>query len=441
MAKTPELAARVRSRHVWDLAWPTIISNLTLTSVGLVHIKIVSSHGTEAIAAVTTGHRVYFLLQAILMGLAAGATAIIARHWGGGARNLAGAATYNALKLALWAALLSGILFFAGADLITTAFGLEQEAARLAAQFVRVMAAFNLLYALSMILTTAIRAAGDARTAMHYSIASALLNIALCVVLANGYFGFPALGAIGAALAGGLSSLLVCAPLTWKWINGKLVIPFERKGDAGDNKKLIKLAGPAALEQAVINLGLIVFMALVANYGTAAFAAYGLGISLLSAVLVIGFSFSLAGATLTAQYLGANNPQQAWQSALRTIKLSFITLVVLGTSIIAFGRALSSFMVDDPDVIDNSVLLLGVLAAVLPLMSIEMAIGGVLRGAGDTRFPLLATFAGLFTRIIVGLVVIYLELPLVWLYGSMIADYFVKMVLMIHRFPRKQWLK
>ena len=375
------------------------------------------------------------------MGLAAAATAIIARHWGGGARDLAGAATYNALKLALWAALLSGIVFYASADLITAGFGLDPEPAQLAARFVRVMASFNLLYALSMILTTAVRAAGDARTAMNYSIASALLNIVLCIVLANGYLGIPALGAIGAALAGGLSALFAYAPLAWKWVNGKLIVPFARKGEPGDHSKMIKLATPAALEQAVINLGLIGFMALVAHYGTAAFAAYGLGISLLSAVLVIGFSFSLAGATLTAQYLGANNPEQAWRSALRTIKLSFITLVGLGTLLIVFGRPLSAFMVEDPDVIDNSVLLLGILAAVLPLMSIEMAIGGVLRGAGDTRFPLLATFAGLLTRISFGLVVIYLEMSLAWLYGSMIADYFVKMVLMIRRFRHRDWLK
>ena len=57
------------SRRVWQLAWPSILSNLLFTTVGFMHIKIVAELGTSAVAAVTTGHRVFFLIQAILMGL------------------------------------------------------------------------------------------------------------------------------------------------------------------------------------------------------------------------------------------------------------------------------------------------------------------------------------------------------------------------------------
>ena len=46
------------------------------------HIKIVAGLGTSAVAAVTTGHRIFFLIQAILMGLSVAATALISRSWG-----------------------------------------------------------------------------------------------------------------------------------------------------------------------------------------------------------------------------------------------------------------------------------------------------------------------------------------------------------------------
>ena len=70
------------SRRVWQLAWPTIISNLLFTTVGFLHIKIAAPMGTSAVAAVTTGHRVFFLMQAVLMGLAVATTAAVARSWG-----------------------------------------------------------------------------------------------------------------------------------------------------------------------------------------------------------------------------------------------------------------------------------------------------------------------------------------------------------------------
>ena len=65
------------SGRVWQLAWPTIISNLLFTVVGFMHIKIAAGLGTSAVAAVTTGHRVFFLVQAILMGLSVAATAMV----------------------------------------------------------------------------------------------------------------------------------------------------------------------------------------------------------------------------------------------------------------------------------------------------------------------------------------------------------------------------
>ena len=57
------------SRNVWRLAWPSILSYLLFTTVGFLHIKIVAGLGTTAVAAVTTGHRVFFLIQAVLMGI------------------------------------------------------------------------------------------------------------------------------------------------------------------------------------------------------------------------------------------------------------------------------------------------------------------------------------------------------------------------------------
>ena len=89
------------------MAWPNIISNLLFTTVGFLHIKIVAGLGTSAVAAVTTGHRVFFLVQAILMGVSVAATALIARYWGASKLERAenGAWTSILLSVALAAVL------------------------------------------------------------------------------------------------------------------------------------------------------------------------------------------------------------------------------------------------------------------------------------------------------------------------------------------------
>ena len=70
------------SMGVWTLAWPSIITNLFYATSSIVAIKVVGNLGPDAIAAAVTGQRVTFILQAVLTGVLAGSTALIARNWG-----------------------------------------------------------------------------------------------------------------------------------------------------------------------------------------------------------------------------------------------------------------------------------------------------------------------------------------------------------------------
>ena len=57
---------------IWELAWPAIANNILHSLVGLVGIKIVGTLGASAVAAVTVGNRIFFVLQALLMAITAG---------------------------------------------------------------------------------------------------------------------------------------------------------------------------------------------------------------------------------------------------------------------------------------------------------------------------------------------------------------------------------
>ena len=73
-------------------------------------------------------------------------------------------------------------------------------------------------------------------------------------------------------------------------------------------------------------------------------------------------------------------------------------------------------------------------------MAIEFAIGGALRGAGDTRFPLLATIAGLIgMRCGLAALATYLGLPVLWVYAALVGDYMLKGIMLIWRFHSGRW--
>ena len=164
------------SRNVWRLAWPTIISNLLFTTVGFVHIKIVSQLGTSAVAAVTTGHRVFFVVQAILMGVSVATTAMIARSWGADQIKQAEVVSWTSLGMSVaLAAVLSVPVLLVPME-IAGLFGLDAETTTLAASFIFWLGLFNVFAAVNMMLGTALRATGDVITPLWFLLFSSLLN-------------------------------------------------------------------------------------------------------------------------------------------------------------------------------------------------------------------------------------------------------------------------
>ena len=82
-----------------------------------------------------------------------------------------------------------------------------------------------------------------------------------------------------------------------------------------------------------------------------------------------------------------------------------------------------------------------ILGAAQPLMAIEFTLGGALRGAGDTRFPLFAMLAGLLVFRLGGAE--FLAKPLfgsvIAVWSCLLADYAVKAALLVWRFRSGRW--
>ncbi|MEH6583970.1 MAG: MATE family efflux transporter [Halioglobus sp.] len=431
------------TRRVWQLAWPTILSNLLFTTVGFMHVKIVAELGTSAVAAVTTGHRVFFLMQAILMGVSVAATALIARSWG--------AEEYKRAEMVAWTSLIMSLILAALLTIpalfipvqIAGLFGLDENTTQQAASFIFWLGLFNISAATSMMLSTALRATGDVITPLWFLLFSSILNIIFAYLLAFGIGPFPVMGVAGVALGGGFAGLAITCLFVAMWWRGKFNLqPVKRLAiDRDTARQLSSIGTPAIVEQGVIQLAFLAFFAIIAQYGTTPYAAYGIGISLVSFSIVIGFGFGIATATLVGQQLGAGNPEQAMAVTWRSLRMAMVAMVVLSIGLAWFAEPMARFMIDDPEVIELTVAFIYMIAVAQPLMACEFTIAGALRGAGDTRFPLIATFCGIVLgRLLPALLFAQLGFSVYWLFAVMIFDYAIKATLLIRRFLSRKWL-
>ena len=431
------------SSSVWRLAWPTIISNLLFTTVGFMHIKIVAGLGTSAVAAVTTGHRVFFLIQAILMGVSVAATALIARSWGAGDVQQAERIHWSAMGLALTLAAALSIPILIAPEAIAGLFGLDQATTLAAAGFIFWLGVFNLGSAANQMLATGLRATGNVITPLWFLFFSSTLNIVFAYLVAFGKGPFPALGVAGVALGGSAAAVCVTTLFVTRWWRGKFNLKPIRRAtiDWSAARKLVIIGTPSVMEQGLVQLVFLVFFGIVARYGTEAYAAYGIGISLVSFSIVVGFGFSIAAATLVGQQLGAGRPDLAVAAGWRSLRLALVTMITLAAVQVWFAHELASFMISDPEVIHLTVVFIYMLAAALPMMACEITLAGALRGAGDTRFPLKSTFCGMiFGRLIPAWIFLQLGLSVYWIFGVMLFDYSIKAVMLLRRYHSHKWL-
>lgn len=428
--------------NIWQLAWPAIISNLLFSVIGLVSIKIVGSLGASAVASVTTGNRIFFALQAIMMAISAGTTAMVARSVG--AKNYSEAAKVTSVSL--WIGNLVAVALMVPCILFATelasVFGLDAATTADAATFIRWISVFNVAFAINMIISASLRAAGDTRTPLWIGVLTNLVNVVLVYWLVFGGYGVPAMGVAGAAIANGAAFALAAIVYLGLWYGGRLKVGVGGRGSMSQKRvrQLIDIGYPAGVEQLVFQLGFFAFLWLVGYYGTAAFAAYGIGVQILSLSFVVGFGFSIAGATLVGQHLGAKDPQGAVRHGWRATGMAIASMVILSIVIIAFAEEIARFLIDDDEVVRLTVIFIYILGIAQPLMAIEFTLGGCLRGAGDTRYPLKTTLAGLIgARVGLAALFTVLGLTVVWIYAALIGDYIVKAVMLVRRFKSGKW--
>jgi putative MATE family efflux protein len=427
---------------IWELAWPTIAGNLLHSTVGLVDIKIVGSLGAPAVAAVTTGNRIFFVIQALLMAVGAGTTALVARAWGARDPHEAAQVTRASLCVGVGVALavtVAGVVF---AHPLAALFRLESETVELAATFIRWISLAAVSFSVNFLIGTALRAAGDARTPLWIGALTNVVNIVLVYALVYGRFGLPTLGVAGAAIASGLAFTLGAIVSLALWLGGRLRVGTGSAGALSRERvdRLVRIGYPAGLEQGAWQLGFIGFLWVVALYGTAPYAAYGIGVSLLAFSFVIGFGFSVAASTLVGQHLGAGDPDGAARSGWRCTAFSVSAMIVLGLAVVLAAEPLARFMLDDPEVVRLTVAFIYVLGAVQPLMAVEFTLGGALRGAGDTRFPFFAVLTGILgVRLSLAAFFAWRGLPVEWVFAALIADYVVKASMLSRRFHSGRW--
>jgi Na+-driven multidrug efflux pump len=106
-----------------------------------------------------------------------------------------------------------------------------------------------------------------------------------------------------------------------------------------------------------------------------------------------------------------------------------------------FGEPLLRIFSSEPEVLAQGVPAMLVLAIASPIWATQMVLSGALRGAGDTRFPMVVTLVtGWLIRVPVGFLLgIPLALGLAGIYAGAVGDAVVGLLMVVWRYRRGGW--
>ena len=206
-------------------------------------------------------------------------------------------------------------------------------------------------------------------------------------------------------------------------------------------KRVINIGMGAAGEQLVLRIGLLIFSKLVADLGTISFAAHQIGLNILSLTYNIGYALGIAATSFTGISIGEQKPDQAEEYGNEIRKIGMLISTFLSIILLIFSRYIISFYTPDKEVIDNASEILRIFALILPAQTSQLIIAGGLRGAGDTKWPLISTMCGILgVRLVLATILVNIfkmGLPGAWI--AVAVDQMVRSLLIYLRYKKGNW--
>ena len=375
-------------RHLITFAFPLLIGNIFQQLYNTVDTWVVGNYvSNEAFSAVGTVGPIINMLIGFFLGLSSGAGVVISQYYGAKKYDRVQDTVHTAILMTLILAVIFTFLGIGMAPFMirfmkTPESVIPESTAYLTIYFSGVIGL--MLYNIG---SGILRAIGDSQRPFYFLVVSAVLNTVLDLVFVLAFD----MGVEGVALATVLaqctSAVLViitlmrtdaCIHLSWR----KLKIHWNMM------KKIIRVGIPAAIQMAITSFSNVFVQSYINHFGAdcmSGWTAYGKIDQLLFLPMQ---SLALASTTFVGQNLGQNQVERAKKGVSISFALSVVSTLIVMIPVLTFSGSLVAFFNDKPEVIEYGTLFLRWITPFYILCCVNQVYSGALRGAGNSRAPM-----------------------------------------------------
>ncbi|MFA6190891.1 MAG: MATE family efflux transporter [Sulfurimonas sp.] len=407
----------------------------------MIDMIMVGMVSVYALAAVGMSMQFMMVVNVLMTLYVVGGNALISRYMGQGRKKRASALLYSLGIFALFLSLFVALGGYFGSEFLYALMGAEAEVVHQGGLFFSILACGMPLIFLDTLMYNALSAAGDTKSSLYIKLLAAALNAFLNYVFIFGHYGFGAHGIEGAAYATLIAYFFSVVSYLFLIKNPLAKLTFIPIIRIKDLIKAWHVGWSAALERGISSLSFLLFVAIIAYYGTAELAGYQVGLRIEGIAFMPGFGFAIAAMALVGQNLGANNKERAFSMGIISGRVAYVFMGFVGACLILFPEFLVSFFTKDAQTIKvASTYLILVGLAQIPL-AIVFVYSAALRGAGATKITLYVNVASLWIfRVIPSYIAYKIGFGIIAIFIIMNVETLIKGVVFWYIYQKRAWL-
>ncbi len=376
------MAEQSINRRILALALPAFAALVAQPLFLLADTAIVAQLGTEPLAGLGAGATITSTLVGLMVFLAYGSTAVVARQLGAGNKRKALGLGIQAMWLAVALGVVLGALTWLASPWLLTWLGVTGEVHAQALTYARWSLPGLPGMLLVLAATGTLRGLADGRTPMVLAIAAASLNVVLDLLLVFGL----SMGIAGSGAATAIAETAMGLTAAWVVRRGARRAGAAMAPTVSGMRSSLVVGGPLLLRTLTLRGALVLTTWVAAGKGAAALAAHQVTWNIWGFLNFALDAVGIAGQTLIGLALGAGALDEVRALVRRMLWWSLGAGMVLGGGIIALRGPLASLFSPDAEVRVGVTTTLLVIGCTLTIAAYVCLADGILIGAGDGRY-------------------------------------------------------
>lgn len=386
-------------RPLVKLAWPITVSEIAGTLGPTLDMVWIGRLGSAALAGVGMASAALAVVMNVTVGISMGLRAMVARYVGTGDAKAAAHVTLHAFALSIAFATLVALLSIFFSDDIIRLLGLKDVAATEGTVYLRVSFFGVMVFALRLMVETALQASGDTMTPMKLSLLHRSVHTLLSPTLAFGWLGLPRLGVAGVVISSVITQALAFCLAVWVMWTGRTGLRLSLDGfrfTPAAAWRLVRVGIPASITFVQNDLGGMFIMALLARFGTVAVAAHVIARRLEMMLAMPGSGLGNAAGIIAGQSLGARDPGRATRAGWAATGLTMG--VMAGFALVAWlgAEPIARLFNSEPALVATAASFIRISTVGYVLLGALLILMLVLIATGDTVPPMLILSASLW---------------------------------------------